>query len=285
MSDANAILLLSCPDKKGIVAGVSNFIFKNGGNIVHADQHTSVGSKTFFMRIEWELNGFRIPRREIGAAITPLANRFGMKWDLRFTDEVPRVALFVSRHVHCFHDLIMRRRMGEFRAEIPLVVSNHLDLKPLARQFGLKFMHFPITPANKARQEEREIRELERYRIDLGVLARYMQVLSNTFVEAWRNRAINIHHSFLPAFAGGKPYQQAYERGVKIIGATSHYVTENLDDGPIIAQDVIKISHRDSVDDIVMKGKDLERVVLARAVRLHLENRILVHGSKTVVFE
>ena len=285
MSDANAILLLSCPDKKGIVAGVSNFIFKNGGNIVHADQHTSVGSKTFFMRIEWELNGFRIPRREIGAAIAPLAHRFGMKWDLRFTDEVPRVALFVSRHVHCFHDLIMRRRMGEFRAEIPLVVSNHLDLKPLARQFGLKFMHFPITPANKARQEEREIRELERHRIDLVVLARYMQVLSNTFVEAWRNRAINIHHSFLPAFAGGKPYQQAYERGVKIIGATSHYVTENLDDGPIIAQDVIKISHRDSVDDIVMKGKDLERVVLARAVRLHLENRILVHGSKTVVFE
>ena len=285
MSDANAILLLSCPDKKGIVAGVSNFIFKNGGNIVHADQHTSVGTKTFFMRIEWELNGFRIPRREIGAAIAPLANRFGMKWDLRFTDEVPRMALFVSRHVHCFHDLIMRRRMGEFRAEIPLVVSNHLDLKPLARQFGLKFMHFPITPANKARQEEREIRELERHRIDLVVLARYMQVLSNAFVEAWRNRAINIHHSFLPAFAGGKPYQQAYERGVKIIGATSHYVTENLDDGPIIAQDVIKISHRDSVDDIVMKGKDLERVVLARAVRLHLENRILVHGSKTVVFE
>ena len=285
MSDANAILLLSCPDKKGIVAGVSNFIFKNGGNIVHADQHTSVGSKTFFMRIEWELNGFRIPRREIGAAITPLANRFGMKWDLRFTDEVPRVALFVSRHVHCFQDLIMRHRMGEFRAEIPLVISNHLDLKPLARQFGLKFMHFPITPANKGRQEEREIRELERHRIDLVVLARYMQVLSNTFVESWRNRAINIHHSFLPAFAGGKPYQQAYERGVKIIGATSHYVTENLDDGPIIAQDVIKISHRDSVDDIVMKGKDLERIVLARAVRLHLENRILVHGSKTVVFE
>ena len=285
MSDANAILLLSCPDKKGIVAGVSNFIFRNGGNIVHADQHTSTGSKTFFMRIEWELNGFHIPRREIGAAIAPLAGRFGMKWDLRFTDEVPRVALFVSRHVHCFHDLIMRRRMGEFRAEIPLVISNHLDLKPLARQFGLKFMHFPITPANKARQEEREIRELERHRIDLVVLARYMQVLSNTFVESWRNRAINIHHSFLPAFAGGKPYQQAYERGVKIIGATSHYVTENLDDGPIIAQDVIKISHRDSVDDIVMKGKDLERVVLARAVRLHLENRILVHGSKTVVFE
>ena len=285
MSDANAVLLLSCPDKKGIVAGVSNFIFRNGGNIVHADQHTSQGSKTFFMRIEWELNGFRIPRREIGAAIGPLARRFGMKWDLRFTDEVPRVALFVSRHVHCFQDLIMRHRMGEFRAEIALVISNHLDLKPLARQFGLKFMHFPITPANKARQEEREIRELERHRIDLVVLARYMQVLTNVFVEAWRNRAINIHHSFLPAFAGGKPYQQAYERGVKIIGATSHYVTENLDDGPIIAQDVIKISHRDSVDDIVMKGKDLERVVLARAVRLHLENRILVHGSKTVVFE
>jgi len=257
VSDANAILLLSCPDKKGIVAGVSNFIFKNGGNIVHADQHTSVGSKTFFMRIEWELNGFRIPRREIGAAIAPLANRFGMKWDLRFTDEVPRVALFVSRHVHCFHDLIMRNRMGEFRAEIALVISNHLDLKPLARQFGLKFMHFPITPANKARQEEREIRELERHRIDLVVLARYMQVLSNTFVEAWRNRAINIHHSFLPSFKGARPYAQAHARGVKLIGATAHYVTPDLDEGPIIEQDVARVTHSDSVAEFVAQGQDV----------------------------
>ncbi len=285
MSDANAILLLSCPDQKGIVASVSNFIFKHDGNIVHADQHTSQGSKTFFMRIEWELKGFKIPRRKIGQALEPLARQFRMKWDLRFSDDVPRMALFVSRHMHCFHDLILRHSMGEFQAEIPLVISNHLDLKPLARQFSLKFMHFPITPENKARQEEREIRELEKHKIDLVVLARYMQVLSSPFVEAYRNRAINIHHSFLPAFAGGKPYEQAYDRGVKIIGATSHYVTENLDDGPIIAQDVIKISHRDSVNDIVMKGKDLERIVLARAVRLHLENRILVYGSKTVVFE
>ncbi len=285
MDRANAILLLSCRDRRGIVASVSNFIFQHNGNIVHAAQHTTQTSNIFFMRIEWELEGFTIPREEIGEAFAPLAERFGMTCDLRFTDDIPRVAIFVSRHVYCFHDLILRQAMGEMRCEIPLVISNHLDLKSLAEHFGLNYRHYPITPENKGQQEEREIEELRRHRVDLIVLARYMQVLSGRFVDLYRNRIINIHHSFLPAFAGGKPYEQAYDRGVKIIGATSHYVTESLDDGPIVVQDVIKISHRDSVDDMKMKGKDLERVVLSRAVKLHLEHRVIVHGSKTIVFE
>jgi formyltetrahydrofolate deformylase len=285
LNQANAVLLLSCPDRRGIVASVSNFIFQHNGNIVHAAQHTTQTSKIFFMRIEWELDGFDIPREEIGRAFTPLAERFGMTRDLRFTDVIPRVAIFVSRPVYCFHDLILRQNMGEIRCEIPVVISNHLDLKPLAEHFGLNYRYYPVTSENKAAQEAKEIEELKKHRIDLIVLARYMQVLTGRFVDLYRNRIINIHHSFLPAFAGGKPYEQAYERGVKIIGATSHYVTESLDDGPIIVQDVIKISHRDSVDDMKMKGKDLERMVLSRAVKLHLEHRIIVHGSKTIVFE
>jgi formyltetrahydrofolate deformylase (EC 3.5.1.10) len=285
MNEANAVLLLSCPDRKGLVATISDFIFKHNGNIVHADQHTSQTTKTFFMRIEWELAGFTIPREKIASIFAPLAQKLEMKWDLRFSDYVPKIALFVSRHVHCFHDLILRHQMGEFQSEISIVISNHLDLKPLAEQFDLNFRHYPITLQNKVEQEEKELDELKNRNIDLVVLARYMQILSGKFIDQYRNRIINIHHSFLPAFAGGKPYQQAYDRGVKIIGATSHYVTEILDDGPIIAQDVIKISHRDSVDNIKLKGKDLERIVLARAMRLHLENKILVYGSKTIVFE
>ncbi len=285
MGQTNAILLLTCPDQRGIVASVSNFIFQHNGNIVHAAQHTTETSKIFFMRIEWELEGFNIPRDEIGLAFAPLAARFNMAWNLHFTDVMPRVAVFVSRPVYCFHDLILRQNMGEIRCEIPVVISNHLDLKPLAGHFGLNYRYYPIAPENKAEQEEREIEELKRHQVDLVVLARYMQILTGRFVELYRNRIINIHHSFLPAFAGGKPYEQAYDRGVKIIGATSHYVTESLDDGPIIVQDVIKISHRDSVEDMKMKGKDLERSVLSKAVKLHLEHRIIVHGSKTIVFE
>lgn len=285
MSQANAILLLSCPDQKGLVASVSDFIFRHNGNIVHADQHTSLPEKMFFMRIEWELEGFAIPRDEIDTAFRPLADRFQMEWEIHFSDYIPRMALFVSRHVHCLYDLILRQRLGEFRAEIPLVISNHLDLKSLVEQFGLPFYYCPVTSKNKAEQELREIELLNEHRIDFIILARYMQILSPTFVDRYRNRLINIHHSFLPAFAGGKPYQQAYDRGVKVIGATSHYVTQQLDEGPIISQDVIKISHRDAVEDIILKGKDLERIVLARAVKLHLENRILVFGSKTIVFE
>jgi formyltetrahydrofolate deformylase len=285
MDQPTAILLLSCPDAKGIVASISNFIFKHNGNILHAAQHTAEPENILFMRIEWDLAGFAIPREEIKQAFAPLAEQFNMKWNIYFTDYVPQIALFVSRHVYCFHDLILRHRMGEFKAEIPLVISNHRDLQPLAEQFGLKFRYYPITSENKAEQEERQIVELKEHDIDLIVLARYMQILTGRFVDEYPNRIINIHHSFLPAFAGGKPYGQAYSRGVKIIGATSHYVTETLDEGPIIAQDVIEISHRDSVDDMKMKGKDLERIVLANAVRLHLKNKILVYGSKTIVFD
>jgi formyltetrahydrofolate deformylase len=285
MVTTHAILLLTCPDQRGIVASVSNFIFHHNGNIIHAAQHTTEKTKVFFMRIEWELDGFDIPQDHIMAAFEPLAEKFNMSCSLHFTDMPQRMALFVSQHVHCFHDLILRQRMGEIKAEIALVISNHMDLKALAEHFGLKYLHIPITPENKLEQEEKEIKELKRHKIDLIVLARYMQVLSGRFVERYQNRIINIHHSFLPAFAGRDPYQQAYDRGVKIIGATSHYVTETLDDGPIIAQDVIKISHRDSIHEMTMKGKDLERIVLARAVKYHLEHKILVHGSKTIVFE
>jgi len=285
MSSVNAILLLSCPDQKGLVATISNFIFQHNGNIIHADQYTSQTTGLFFMRLEWDLDHFDIPRKEIEDSIKPLAERFSITWHLQFSDYVPRMALFVSRHVHCFHDLILRKRMGEFKADIPLVISNHPELIPLVEHLGVHSEYVPITPETKLAQEDKELALLEEYRIDFIVLARYMQILSGEFVSVYNNRIINIHHSFLPAFAGSKPYQQAYDRGVKIIGATSHYVTEILDEGPIIAQDVIKISHRDSVEDIMLKGKDLERIVLARAVRLHAEHRILVYGSKTVIFE
>jgi len=282
---ASAILLLSCPDQRGIVASVSNFVFNHNGNIIHAAQHTTMTQKIFFMRIEWELDGFQLSREEIGPAFGRLADRFGMQWELHFTDRAPRMALFASRHIHCLNDLLLRHQLGEIKARIALVISNHEEIGRVADQFDIPFRHFPIDSRNKETQERNELKELKRLKVDLVVLARYMQVLTGRFVESYPNRIINIHHSFLPAFAGRDPYQQAYDRGVKIIGATSHYVTERLDDGPIIAQDVIKISHRDSVAEMKMKGKDLERIVLARAVRLHLEHRILVHGSKTIVFE
>ncbi len=285
MNDVNAILLISCPDSKGIVAQISSFIYQHDGNIVHAAQHTSKDDKSFFMRVEWELNGFAIKREEISAAFAPLAEKLNMKWDLYFSDFVPRIAVFVSRHLHCLHDLILRQKMGEFNAKIEAVISNHTDARELAQQFGIKFYHYPIDKDNKDTQEEKELKLLQDLNIDLVVLARYMQILTNKFMACYPYKVINIHHSFLPAFAGGNPYQQAYDRGVKIIGATGHYATEKLDEGPIIAQDVIKISHRDEVADIQMKGKDLERIVLARALRLHLENKVLVCGAKTIVFE
>ena len=285
MQKPRAILLLSCSDRRGIVASISNFIFKNNGNILHAAQYTVRPENILFMRIEWDLEDFTIPRDEIKEAFEPLASEFGMEWTIRFTDYIPRIAIFVSKHLHCFHDLVLRHRMGEFQAEIPVVISNHLDLKPLAEQFGLNFQYFPVTAKTKKAQEIKEIEVLKKHNINLVILARYMQILSSDFVNCYKSRIINIHHSFLPAFAGGKPYQQAYERGVKVVGATSHYVTEDLDEGPIIAQDVIKVTHRDSVDEMIRKGKDIERIVLAKAVRLHLENRILIYGSKTIVFD
>ncbi|MBI1886475.1 MAG: formyltetrahydrofolate deformylase [Chloroflexi bacterium] len=280
-----ATLLISCPDQKGLVAAVSDFIFRHDGNIIHADQHTDQERGIFLQRLEWELAGFRVARDEVGEAFRPIAQRFGMTWELRFSDYVPRMAVLVSKLEHCLYDLLWRQRAGELRAEVPLVMSNHPDLRPVAESFGVQYQHFPVTPETKAAQEARMLAKLEEERIDLVVLARYMQVLGGEFVSRYANRMINIHHSFLPAFAGGRPYHQAYERGVKIIGATAHYVTAELDQGPIIEQDVARVSHRDSVADLVRKGRDLEKVVLARAVSLHLRNRVLVYGNKTVVFD
>lgn len=280
-----AVLLLSCPDRKGLVAGISDFIFRNDGNIIYADQHTDPQEGIFLLRIEWEMDGFRIPREEMEEAFRPLAERFEMTWAVRYSDYVPRMAIFVSKLEHCLYDLLWRQRVGEFRAEIPLIVSNHPDLQPVAESFGIEYDYYPITRETKAAQDGLILDKLEEQRIDLVVLARYMQIVSPQFVERYTNRGINIHHSFLPAFAGGRPYHQAYERGVKIIGATAHYVTEELDQGPIIEQDVARVSHRDSVADLIRKGRDLEKVVLARAVNLHLRNGILVYGNKTVVFD
>ena len=288
-----AVLLLSCHDQKGLVAAVSDFIYRNNGNIIHADQHTDRSTSlrpgweesVFLQRVEWELSGFAIPREGIAEAFQPVADRFDMDWSLHFSDHVPRVAIFVSRLPHCTYDLLSRWRMGEFRADIPLVVSNHPDLRPVAEGFGVEYSEFSITAETKASQEERIMATLAERRSDLVVLARYMQILGEGFVSRYPKRIINIHHSFLPAFAGAHPYQHAHERGVKIIGATAHYVTAELDQGPIIEQDVARVSHRDAVADLVRKGRDLEKVVLARAVNLHLRNRIIVYGNKTVVFD
>ena len=280
-----AVLLLSCPDQKGLVATVSDFLYRNNGNIIHADQHTDQEEGVFLQRVEWELAGFDIPRDEISKEFQPIAERFNLTWSLGFSDNVPRIALFVSKLPHCLYDLLARWRMGEFRAEIPLVVSNHDDLRSIVEEFGVEYHSVSITPDTKAAQEAHIIEELEKHRIDVVVLARYMQILGRDFVDQYRNRIINIHHSFLPAFAGGRPYHQAHERGVKIIGASAHYVTPELDEGPIIEQDVARVSHRDAVADLIRKGRDLEKMVLARAVDLHLRRRIVVYGNKTVVFD
>ncbi len=279
-----AILLISCPDRKGILAEVTGFIAKNGGNILHADQHIDFQSSTFFMRIEWELDGFLLPKEKIEEAFRPIAEKFGMDYQLHFSSEVKNVAIFVSRYDHCLYDLLYRFKAGELPGNLKLVISNHTDLQPVVEMFGIPFYYFPKNRENKLSVEEREIELLEREGIDLVVLARYMQILSDRFVNRFRNRIINIHHSFLPAFVGAKPYHRAYQRGVKIIGATSHYVTEELDQGPIIEQDVVRVSHRDSVEDMIRKGRDLEKIVLSRAVKWHLENKILVYDNKTVIF-
>ena len=284
-SKPTAVLLISCPDQRGLVARVADFVFRHNGNIVHSDHHTDSESATFLMRVEWELEGFDIPREQIASAFAPLADPLQMRWELHFSDQPQRIAILVSKYSHCLNDLLWRGSAGELRGEIVLVLSNHPDLEPEVRRFGIPYHAFPVTPETKAEVEKQEWELLLNYRIDLVVLARYMQVLSPAFVAHYPNRIINIHHSFLPAFTGGRPYHQAYERGVKLIGATSHYVTAQLDEGPIIEQDVARVSHRDTVEDMVRKGRDLERLVLARAVRLHLENRVLPYGLKTVVFD
>jgi formyltetrahydrofolate deformylase len=280
-----ATLLISCKDDRGIVAAVSDFLFRNGGNIIHADQHTDREEGVFLQRVEWTLEGFSIPRERLEVAFRPLAERFAMRWSVHFSDAVPRVAIFTSRLPHCLMDLLARWSMGELRAEIPLIVSNHDDHRSAAEHFGVDFHHLPVTPESKLEQEAAALELLEEARIDLVVLARYMQILTPGFVSRFRDRIINIHHSFLPAFAGARPYHHAHERGVKIIGATAHYVTAELDQGPIIEQDVARVSHRDAVEDLVRKGRDLEKVVLARAVGLHLRRRVLIYGNKTVVFD
>ena len=278
-----AILLISCPDQQGLVAKIANFIYANGGNIVHANQHRDQEAGLFISRIEWQLEGFNLPQELIGPAFGAIATPLEATWRLHFSDDVPRLAIWASRQDHCLLDLLWRYRARELKADIPLIISNHPDLGSLAKQFGIDYHVTPITPATKAEQETKQLELLKEYRINLVVLAKYMQVLSPDFIACFPN-IINIHHSFLPAFVGANPYHQAYVRGVKIIGATAHYVTSDLDAGPIIEQDVTRISHRDEISDLIRKGKDLERVVLARAVRLHLQNRTLVYGNRTVVF-
>lgn len=283
MTSSTATLLISCPDQKGLVAKIANFIYSNGGNIIHADQHTDFAAGLFLTRLEWQLDGFNLPRELIGPAFNAIAQPLQAEWQLHFSDTIPRIAIWVSQQDHCLLDLLWRQRAKEFSAEIPLIISNHPNLQEISEQFGADFKHVPITKETKAEQEAQQLELLHHYNIDLVILAKYMQVISPEFINQFP-KIINIHHSFLPAFVGAKPYHKAHERGVKIIGATAHYVTPELDAGPIIEQDVARVSHRDSVADLIRKGKDLERVVLARAVRLHLRHQVLVYSNRTVVF-
>jgi formyltetrahydrofolate deformylase len=283
--DQVATLLVTCPDRRGIVAALAQLLYGHGANILDADQHTDPQAGMFFQRIRFDRSQIHTDRTALTAAIREVAERFAMTWRLSYADRRQRVAIFVSKYDHCLYDLLLRQRAGELCCEIPLIVSNHPDLKPVADQFGIPFEVFPIRADNKHAQEQREIARIEALAVDLVVLARYMQVLSPEFTAAYPARIINIHHSFLPAFMGGKPYHQAHLRGVKLIGATAHYATTDLDEGPIIDQDVARCSHRDSVGDLIRKGRDLEKLVLARAVRGHLDDRVLVYGNKTVVFD
>lgn len=281
----SVILLMHCPDTKGIVAQVTAFINDNNGNIISLDEHVDRLDKTFYMRIEWELDGFLIPQEKIADFFdTLIAVRYKMTWNIYFSNKRPQMAIFVSKLSHCLYDILSRYHAGEWKVDIPLIISNHPDLEPIADQFGIPFHCIEKNGEDIIQQEKRELELLKDNRITLVVLARYMQILSNEFIKYYQNGIINIHHSFLPAFPGAKPYHSAYERGVKIIGATSHYVTEALDAGPIIDQDIVKVSHRDSIDNLIMKGKDVEKLVLSRAIHLHLEHRILVFNNKTVVF-
>jgi formyltetrahydrofolate deformylase len=280
-----AILLIHCPDRRGLVAAIGEFLYTHNANILHADQHQDPERGLFLMRVEWELSGFAIDLNEFDRHFAPLADRYGMRWRLERSDTPHRVAIFVSKYDHCLADLLYRHQAGELRCEIPCIVSNHNDAERWARFHDIPFFHVPVDSASKSAAEAEQLAILDRDRIDLVVMARYMQILSSSFIATRPHRIINVHHSFLPAFMGAKPYHRAYERGVKLIGATSHYATEDLDDGPIIEQDVVRISHRDSLDELIEKGRDLEKVVLSRAVRWHLDHRILVYGNKTVVFD
>ncbi len=280
-----AKLLLHCPDKPGILAEVTDFITVNKGNIIYLDQYVDHVENIFFMRIEWELKNFLIPQEKIEDYFATLyAQKYEMFFRLYFSDAKPRMAIFVSKMSHCLFDLLARYTAGEWNVEIPLIISNHPDLQHVAERFGIPFYLFPITKETKEEQEKKEMELLAKHKVNFIVLARYMQVISEQMIDAYPNRIINIHHSFLPAFVGAKPYHAAFERGVKIIGATSHYVTTELDAGPIIEQDVVRITHKDTVEDLVNKGKDLEKIVLSRAVQKHIERKVLAYKITTVIF-
>lgn len=285
-NENTAVVVLHCPDKPGILAAVTEFINQHKGNILYLDQYVNREEKEFFMRVKWELSEFQIPKDKIQDYFTTLlASRFDMDFRMYFSDVKPRMAIFVSKMSHCLYDLLARYAAGEWHVEIPLIISNHPDMEPVAKRFDIEYHYFPINKENKAEQEAKEIELLKSRGVTFCVLARYMQILSPEFISQYPNRIINIHHSFLPAFAGAKPYHAAHERGVKIIGATSHYVTTDLDAGPIIQQDVTRISHHDTVEELIRKGRDLEKIVLSFAVEKHIERKTLSYKNRTVVFQ
>ena len=284
MMKKSAILLLSCPDRKGVVARIAGFISQHGGNILHADEHGDADTHTFLMRVEFDPAEFDLPLADFARYFSPIAAEFDMQWRLALSDYRPRMAILVSKFDHCLVDLLYRHQSGELGCDIPCIMSNHSDSQRVADFYHIPFFLVPVNKENKQAAQAQIRAQLDRHAVDFIVLARYMQILSDEFVRAYPRRIINIHHSFLPAFVGAKPYHQAFDRGVKLIGATSHYVTEILDDGPIIEQDVARVSNRDSVAELIQKGRDLEKVVLSRAVRWHIENRVLLYGNKTVVF-
>jgi formyltetrahydrofolate deformylase len=283
-ASSTATLLVSCRDRTGLVAALSDFVFRHNGNILDADQHAERESNQFFMRLAWDLSRFELDRDTTRKALEVLAKRFELTWDLAVDDRRPRVAVFVSKSAHCLYDLLLTQQLGELGGDIVAVISNHDTLADVCRHFDVPFHHLPVDPDNKRQAEEQQLALLDRLDVDLVVLARYMQILSPAFVDRRPGRIINIHHSFLPAFVGARPYHQAKARGVKVIGATAHYVTAALDQGPIIDQDVCRVSHRDEVEDLIGKGRELERRVLTRAVRLHLQRRVLVFENRTIVF-
>lgn len=281
----SAILLISCPDQKGIVAAVSDYLFNNRGNISGIDQYIDRETGSFFMRVSWELEGFTIPKHQINQDfIDQVASKFQIQHELHFTDPAPRMAVFVSKFSHCLFDILGRHAAGDLKVKIPLIISNHRELEPIAKGFNIPFYYFEMNKENKAEQEQKQIELMKDRKIDFIVLARYMQILSPAFISAYPNKIINIHHSFLPAFVGAKPYHAAHKRGVKIIGATSHYVTDDLDAGPIIEQDVARVRHHDSVQDMVQMGQDVEKVVLSKAIKYHVDRKVIVVGNKTVIF-
>ena len=281
----SAILLIDCPDSKGLVATIADFLYRHNANILHADQHQDSEQGLFLMRVEWDLSDFDLNLEQFSHRFSPVAEKYQMRWRLELSSARPKVALFVSRYDHCLVDLLYRHQSGEIACDIPLIISNHEQARRVAEFYQVPFHYLPVAGGNKAEVESQQLALLREHEIDLIVLARYMQILSPEFVTAYPERIINVHHSFLPAFSGARPYHRAFERGVKLIGATSHYVTDELDEGPIIEQDVVRISHRDGLEDLLEKGRDLEKVVLSRAVRWHIDHRVLVYDRKTVVFD